>query len=119
MTRITPVIGIALISVLLGACTIHQIDVQQGNVITQESVAKLTPGMPKKQVSLLLGTPLINDPFHKDRWDYVYRFVVGSTAEVQEAHVTLLFKEDRLSDINIQKQPPPEADIRTPELIRR
>ena len=69
--------SIFCITILLSACSIHKIDVQQGNVITKETLKKLNIGMGKKQVSRLLGTPLINDPFHKDRWDYIYYFRQG------------------------------------------
>ena len=59
---------------LLSACFLkpYKIDVQQGNFLDQEMVAKLKPGMTRSQVRFLLGTPLIADPFHPDRWDYVY-----------------------------------------------
>ena len=59
---------------LLGACFLsaHKIDVQQGNYLDQASVAKLKPGMIHSQVKFLLGTPLIADPFHPERWDYLY-----------------------------------------------
>ena len=119
MTKLKHYILYSLLGIFLGACSIHKIDIQQGNVITQESVAKLSLNMTKKQVSLILGTPLITDPFHENRWDYVYRFVEGDTGEVQDAHVTLVFSNDALSDIIVRKAPPLDADIKTPELIRR
>ena len=52
--------------------TPYKIDIQQGNFISQEMVAQLKPGMSKEQVRLALGTPLLADAFHADRWDYVY-----------------------------------------------
>lgn len=100
------------------ACTVHKIDVQQGNVITQEILAKISIGMEKKQIQRLLGSPMIEDPFHKGRWDYVYRFVVGSSGEVQSGHVSLLFKDELLTTINVLKTPPKESEIKTPALIR-
>lgn len=100
------------------ACTVHKIDVQQGNVITQESLAEVTVGMEKKQVKRLLGSPMIEDPFHKERWDYIYRFEVGSSGEVQSGHVSMIFKDDKLTDINVLKTPPKESEIKTPTLIR-
>jgi outer membrane protein assembly factor BamE (lipoprotein component of BamABCDE complex) len=103
----------------VGACTVHKIDVQQGNVITQETLAKLSVGMERKQVVRLLGTPLIEDPFHQGRWDYLYRFVVGDTGEEQTGHVVLTFQDDKLAAIDVRRQPPPEAEIKTPSLIRK
>jgi len=69
----------ALLCVPLAACgaripglTPYKIDVQQGNFVSQEMVSQLKPGMSKEQVRLALGTPLLADAFHADRWDYVY-----------------------------------------------
>ena len=50
----------------------YRIEIQQGNFISQDMVAQLKPGMSKEQVRLALGTPLLNDIFHADRWDYVF-----------------------------------------------
>ena len=52
----------------------YKIDIQQGNVVTEEMVEKLKPGMSRSQVRFVLGTPLITDVFHADRWDYFYYF---------------------------------------------
>jgi outer membrane protein assembly factor BamE len=62
----------------LGACAPpdlvkpYRIEIQQGNYVSQEMVAQLRPGMSKEQVRFVLGTPLVTDIFHADRWDYVY-----------------------------------------------
>jgi outer membrane protein assembly factor BamE len=119
MIRFTTLLLIALAGLGLGACSVHKIDVQQGNVITQEVLNKLTVGMDKGQVKRLLGTPLIEDPFHNNRWDYVYRFKAGNTKEQQSAHLTLLFEDDRLQKIDVIKAPPKEAEIKKPALTRR
>jgi outer membrane protein assembly factor BamE len=52
--------------------TPYRMDIQQGNFVSQEAVSRLQPGMSKDQVRLILGTPLLTDLFHADRWDYVY-----------------------------------------------
>ncbi len=57
--------------------TPYRIDVRQGNFVTQDMVAQLKPGLTKDQVRFILGTPLVSDPFHAERWDYVYRFQSG------------------------------------------
>lgn len=78
--------------------TPYKIDIQQGNYVTQEMVAKLKPGMSRSQVRYALGTPLIADPFHADRWDYVYMLHrKGELAE--QRRVTVLFKGDQLERI--------------------
>lgn len=57
---------------LLGGCTPHRIDIQQGNIVSRERLAQVKPGMDQQQVRFLLGSPLVRDPFHADRWDYFY-----------------------------------------------
>ncbi|WP_455217480.1 outer membrane protein assembly factor BamE [Kaarinaea lacus] len=113
---ILPSVVFAAVLFLLSACSIHVIDVQQGNAITQELVGKLKIGMKKQQVARLLGTPLINDPFHYDRWDYVYQFVAGDTGEKQSSSMTLFFVGNDLSRIDIKEAPPTEEDIRRPTI---
>ena len=74
---------------------LYKIDVQQGNVITQEMVDKLKPGMSRSQVRFILGTALIDDVFHKDRWDYIYRLVQHGNL-VDEYKLTVFFEDDKL-----------------------
>jgi outer membrane protein assembly factor BamE len=73
----------------------YRIDVRQGNYVTQEMVAKLKPGMTRDQVRFALGTPLITDLFHANRWDYVYRFQPGH-GEAQERRLSVFFEDDKL-----------------------
>ena len=82
----------------LGACssvpkivTEYRIDVQQGNVLTQDMVSQLRPGLTRDQVRFLLGTPLLVDMFHNDRWDYVYRLEKGATKAVESRRFTVFF----------------------------
>lgn len=112
-------IAVLGIFIVLSACSVHKIDVQQGNVITQEMLAKLKIGMEKHQVLRLLGTPLVEDPFHKGRWDYVYKFVAGDTNEIQSSHITLYFNENSLINIDVIKTPPAEADVKKTTLKKR
>jgi outer membrane protein assembly factor BamE len=79
---------------------------------------KLTTGMEKRQVRLLLGTPLIQDPFHPARWDYIYRFQAGNTDDRQSAYLSLNFDGDKLASFDVREQPPKEADVKKPELSR-
>lgn len=76
----------------------HRIEVQQGNLVTQEMVAKLKPGMTPSQVRFVLGTPLIVDPFRKDRWDYVYSLQQGGKV-VERRRITVLFENDKMKGI--------------------
>lgn len=72
----------------------YKIDVQQGNVLTQEMVAQLRPGLTKDQVRFILGTPMLMDIFHAQRWDYVYRLKKGNTGEVEMRKFSVLFDAD-------------------------
>lgn len=87
----------------LAGCTAHRIDVRQGNFFTAETVAKVKPGMTREQVKFLLGTPLLTDAFHADRWDYVYRNTVAG--EVQEARkVTVFFTDSKVARVVSDEQ---------------
>jgi outer membrane protein assembly factor BamE len=71
---------------------VYRLDIPQGNIITQEMVDQLRPGLTKRQVNFILGTPLIRDTFDQDRWDYVYSYQPGGGERVQERLV--VFFED-------------------------
>ncbi len=107
---------VALSSLSLTACSVHKIDIQQGNVITREMVETLTPGMDKRRVQLAIGSPMIQDPFHPNRWDYVYSFKAGMRDEEQSAHIILYFDGDTLTKIDMVKAPPNEKDVLKPAL---
>ncbi len=83
--------------------------VQQGNVVTQEMVDKLEPGMNRRQVTYILGTPLLVDAFHQDRWDYVYTKEVGGGAG-NKTHISLFFEDDILVRIGGDFRPEPKED---------
>ncbi|GDX60730.1 outer membrane protein assembly factor BamE [Nitrosomonadaceae bacterium] len=85
---------------LLAGCSsvpslLYRIDVQQGNFITQEIVDKLNLGMTKSQVRFVLGSALISDPFHDNRWDYVYRLVQDGKL-IEQRRLTVFFENDKL-----------------------
>jgi outer membrane protein assembly factor BamE len=79
--------------------TPYRIDIQQGNFISQDLVAQLKPGMSKEQVRLALGTPLLTDIFHADRWDYVYwRERPGEKREQRK--LTVYFEDGKLTRLD-------------------
>ena len=69
----------------------YKIDIQQGNVLTQDMVSQLKPGLTKDQVRFILGTPVLTDMFHANRWDYIYRLQKGSTGEVEMRKFSTFF----------------------------
>jgi outer membrane protein assembly factor BamE len=74
----------------------YRIDIQQGNFVSQEMVARLKRGMTKEQVRFVLGTPLVTDIFHADRWDFVYLLDRPGQPRVQR-RLAVFFADDRLS----------------------
>lgn len=95
-------IPVLLLSLIAGCSSVkiapHRIDVQQGNALDQENVARLKPGLNRSQVRFLLGTPLVVDPFRTDRWDYVYVYYkAGKLAE--QKRISLFFEGDTLARI--------------------
>lgn len=76
----------------------YKIDIRQGNFVTDEMVARLKPGMTRSQVRFTLGTPLVMDVFHADRWDYIYR-TAPSGQLAEEKKLAIFFSNDRLSHI--------------------
>lgn len=89
----------------LGFLTPYRIDIQQGNFVSREMVAQLKEGMQRsegvtrEQVRFVLGTPLLTDMFHADRWDYVFR-LKKSSGEIIASRVSLFFKDNRLVNID-------------------
>src|SRR5688572_10332236 len=107
--RAFPVLPALLLAALLPACksvdmpklpgvTPYRMVIQQGNFISQEMVAQLKPGMTKEQVRFVLGTPLVTDIFHADRWDYVfYRELPNGKKE--QRNLSVVFEKERLARV--------------------
>ena len=108
------------------ACSlIHRVDINQGNIVSQEMVNQLRPGMNRRQVTYLLGTPLLTDPFHDNEWDYVYSIEPNGEPR-EERKLTLTFERDELIQLEGDYRPgsPPEfgagkdATIYVPKIER-
>ena len=84
---------------LTGCYPGYRMDVEQGNVVTPEQRAQLQLGMGRREARFVLGSPLVKDPFHADRWDYVYSLRDGATGTVDQQRLSLFFKDDLLVDI--------------------
>lgn len=104
----------------------YRIDVRQGNFVTQDMVSQLKPGQSREQVRFILGTPLVADMFHADRWDYIYRLRPGH-GEAQQRHLIVFFQDGKLARVagdvvadegTVTEEPKPAArvvDIAAPE----
>jgi outer membrane protein assembly factor BamE len=94
---------------LAGTVTPYKIDIVQGNFVSREQVQALKPGMSRLQVRDVLGTPLIADAFHKDRWDYVFT-INRQGVPPQEHRLAVFFKGDELDHFDGDEMPT-EADF--------
>lgn len=95
---------------VLAGCSTYKMDLPQGNVLTEDVVARLKVGMPRDKVRQLLGTPLLVDPFHQNRWDYVYR--TRENGEFRnERRFTVWFEGDAVT--RWEGQAAPAAPART------
>lgn len=90
-------IGLVCASLLLSGCAVeryfleYRVNVQQGNVVEQKNIVQLRPGMTRDQVRYVLGTPLLQDPFHANRWDYIYRYEDGATGDITMRNIFVYF----------------------------
>jgi outer membrane protein assembly factor BamE len=107
-----------LLSLLLASCssapllTPYKMDIRQGNFVTFDMREKLKLGMTKPQVRYVLGTPMINDTFHSNRWDYVYR-LEHRGKEIEKQNLTLYFEGENLARIVDGSQPVESAPAKT------
>ena len=89
-----------LATVLFTGClSVYKAEIQQGNVVTQEMIDKLRPGMTHSQVRYVLGTPLITDTFHQNRWDYYYYLRKTGEKTGESQRLTVIFKNDSMVSI--------------------
>jgi len=89
---------------LFGLLEPYKVDVVQGNVVTQEIMAQIQPGLGRMQVKEILGTPLLADPFHTDRWDYVFTIRRQGVAD-QQRRVSVFFKNDAVERFDTEPLP--------------
>ena len=133
MQQIRPFIALLVTALILAGCTtvrdtadtvgdvipsalqrtplFYKMDVQQGNSIEQEQVNRLEPGMSKSQVQYVMGTPMLVDVFHQDRWDYYFSLHRGN-GERERKHLSLYFEDDRLVRIEGDMRPLPNNEDR-------
>jgi outer membrane protein assembly factor BamE len=76
----------------------YRLDIHQGNVVSQEMVDQLRPGMTQRQVAFIMGAPLLADPFHDNRWDYVYSNESDGEERV-EKRISLIFENGELAEL--------------------
>ncbi|MGI9221501.1 MAG: outer membrane protein assembly factor BamE [Woeseiaceae bacterium] len=98
MTRYL-IIAIILVSLTASSGCVYRQNIAQGNLIEQEDLDQVEIGMTRNQIRFLLGTPMIDDPFHKDRWDYVYYLKIGRKDATFKRWISVHFEDDLVSEI--------------------
>lgn len=101
------------VAFLIAGCSefpgVYKIDIPQGNIVTQEMVDQLRPGMTPSQVRYIMGTPLVNDSFNENRWDYIYSIKQGDGERYRE-RISLFFEHDRLVRLSGDFRPGGQPD---------
>jgi len=97
---------IVLAALALTAC-VYRIDIQQGNLLDEKAINQVDLGMTRSQVQFLLGTPMVSDSFHRDRWDYAYYYRRGRSHDADRRWVVVYFENDRVQRIerDLELQP--------------
>ncbi|HEX4842581.1 MAG TPA: outer membrane protein assembly factor BamE [Limnobacter sp.] len=118
----------ATLSVGLGACSStpglsgyvpsfvkpYRFDIQQGNFVTEQEVSRLRVGMNKDQVRFIMGTPLLNDAFHENRWDYVYR-LAKADGNIAQSRYTVVFENGLVARHGGENLPKNPTDLLGPD----
>jgi len=95
---------------------VYRIPIQQGTVIEQSMVSRLKPGMAKDQVRFIMGSPVMVDPFHSDRWEYVYTMKKGNERVREQRHITLHFDDsEKLAYVSGDIEAVPASELKGPE----
>ena len=101
-----------LLALMLSSCAPYKMDIRQGNFVTADMRDKLKLGMSRQQVRYVLGTPLVSDAFHGNRWDYVYRLERGKKV-IEKQLLTIYFEGDKLVRVEDASQPAETAPAKT------
>ena len=90
---------LVLLCTLLSAGCVYQAALSQGNLLDQEDIDQVEVGMTRGQVRFLLGTPMIDDPFHENRWDYVYYLRIGRDKAIFKRWISIHYDGDNVTEI--------------------
>jgi outer membrane protein assembly factor BamE len=100
---------LVILSMLLttSAC-VYKASISQGNLVKQENLDQIEVGMTRSQIRYLLGTPMVDDPFHADRWDYVYYLKIGRKDATFKRWVSVVFEDDEVTEIRRDQELDPK-----------
>jgi len=114
--RAAAIAGCVISMTMLGGCSwfpslgVYKLDINQGNYVTQDQVDRLKVGLTRQQAKTILGTPLLADPFHAARWDYVYMFERQAKV-LEQRRLTVYFVDDKIARWEGDEMPPPPAEV--------
>lgn len=99
VTRKSILVVLLLATVLAMSGCVYRANISQGNIVEEEDLDQVEVGMTRNQIRFLLGTPMIDDPFHMNRWDYVYYLKIGRNDASAKRWISILFDDDKVSEI--------------------
>ena len=100
---------LALFAFLLGGSgCVYRANISQGNIVEEEDLDQVEVGMTRNQVRFLLGTPMVDDPFHAERWDYVYYIKIGRNKASAKRWVSIEFENDIVTEIRREQELNPD-----------
>lgn len=104
-------VAAVLVAAALASGCIYRINIQQGNLLDADLIEQVEIGWSRAQVRFLLGTPLVNNPFDKDRWDYYYYFKAGKSRKKTTQHFVVFFDGDQVSSISRESGDPSIEEV--------
>jgi outer membrane protein assembly factor BamE len=96
----TLILALPLLAAACGFFKPYRMEIQQGNYVTQEMVAQLKPGLTRDQVRYVMGTPLVSDIFHDDRWDYVFVRQLANSPDIEQRRIAVYFEDGKLKRVD-------------------
>ena len=99
---------VILNALLLASGCVYQAALSQGNLLDQEDIDQVAVGMTRGQVRFLLGTPMIDDPFHENQWDYVYYLRIGRDKAIFQRWVSVHFDGETVSEVVVDQELRPD-----------
>lgn len=117
MQKLIKTVTLSVALTMVGGCSylgVYKRDLPQGNLVTQDMVAQLQPGMSRVEVKQIMGSPLLEAPFNADQWDYVFR-LDEAYGGVDQRRVTLTFANDRLTKLDTDGDLTRDIDIDQPD----
>ena len=106
--RKTILLFLTIFCLALASGCVYRATISQGNLIKQEDLDQAEVGMTRSQIRYLLGTPLIDDPFSRNRWDYVYYLTIGRDSAIQKRWVSVFFEDDLVNEIRLDQDLAPD-----------